>query len=117
MRPENPTVYSTESGRICPDCGRPVAACVCKSKNTVQKGDGVVRVRQESKGRKGKTVTVVMGMGGSLQSLQTLASDLKRLCGAGGAVKEGTIEIQGEHADQIVAELKKRGMNAKRAGG
>ncbi len=117
MRNENPTVYSTESGRLCPKCGRPVAECVCHKKPArPAAGDGIVRVQRESKGRKGKTVTLVTGVPLGEDALKELASDLKRLCGSGGAVKEGVIVIQGDHRDTLVGELKKRGFTVKKVG-
>ena len=80
-------------------------------------GDGVVRVSRETKGRKGKGVTLITGLPLDLKGLQKLAKQLKRRCGAGGTVKEGVIEIQGEHRDLLVAELKKQGFVVKRSGG
>jgi translation initiation factor 1 len=112
----NPTVYSTEKGRICPKCGRPLAECTCKKVSRPQ-GDGIVRVQRESKGRKGKTVTLISGLLLGEDALRDLASDLKRLCGAGGAIKEGIIEIQGDHRDTVFDELKKRSYIVKKAGG
>jgi translation initiation factor 1 len=76
--------------------------------------DGVVRVFREKGGRGGKTVTVVRGLEGNLDAV---AKDLKRQCGAGGAVKAGTIEIQGDHRDKVVAWLRAAGYAAKSAGG
>jgi translation initiation factor 1 len=116
MRSENPTVYSTELGRICPDCGKPVDHCVCK-KARVPAGDGKVRVRCESKGRKGKTVTLVTGIPLTGEPLRSLLGDLKRLCGSGGTLKEGVIEIQGDHRAAIAVALKQRGFPTKFAGG
>jgi translation initiation factor 1 len=118
MRNEDPTVYTTETGRVCPKCGRPVANCICKKAAGTGGliGDGVVRVQRESKGRKGKTVTLIRGVPLSLEALHTLASDLKRLCGAGGAIKDGTIEIQGDHRETLLEELKKRGYKVKKVG-
>ncbi len=116
MRNENPTVYSTETGRLCPKCGRPVAECVCHKKPARPAGDGIVRVRRESKGRKGKTVTLVTGVPLGEEALHELASDLKRLCGSGGAVKDGVIVVQGDHRDTLVAELKRRGFTVKKVG-
>jgi translation initiation factor 1 len=113
-RNENPTVYSTETGRICPTCGRPVSACTCKKKSTLPKGDGIVRVQIESKGRGGKSVSLIAGLALNEEDLKKLASDLKRICGSGGAVKDGVIEIQGDHRDTLVDALKKNGYKAKR---
>ncbi len=116
MRKENPTVYSTETGHVCPKCGRPIADCVCHKKTAPPAGDGIVRVQRESKGRKGKTVTLVSGVRLGEEALRDLASDLKRLCGSGGTVKEGVIEIQGDHRDVLVEMLKKRGFTVKKVG-
>jgi len=76
-----------------------------------------VRVGREVAGRGGKGVTVVSGLTLDAAELEELASRLKRLCGAGGAVKDGRIEIQGEHRDRLVAELCRLGFGARRAGG
>lgn len=111
-------VYSTGIGERCPNCLRPAAQCVCK-KGTPGKttSDGVVRVSRETQGRKGKGVTVISGLGLSPDDLATLATDLKKKCGSGGAVENSRIEIQGDHRDRLVDELTKRGFKAKRAGG
>ncbi len=76
-----------------------------------------MRVRRESKGRGGKTVTVITGVPLDVDGLAKLAGELKRRCGTGGTVKDWTVEIQGDHADLLVAELQKRGYTVKRAGG
>ena len=110
-------VWSSEAGRICPGCGKAAASCSCSKSVTRPAGDGIVRVRRESKGRGGKTVTVVTGATGDDAALKVLAGELKRRCGSGGTVKDGVIEIQGDFCDLIVAELARRGFNAKRAGG
>ena len=110
-------VYSTREGRICPGCGKPVAACACSRRAATPPGDGIVRVRRETKGRGGKTVTVVTGLSLDDGGLAALGTELKRRCGTGGTVKEGDILIQGDHVDLLVAELEKRGYRVKRAGG
>ena len=111
-------VYSTDGGRACPGCGRPVAQCVCRAGSAAPASrDGIVRVGRETKGRAGKGVTVVMGLGLDEAALMQLAKQLKTACGSGGTVKDGTIEVQGDHRDRIVAELEKAGWKAKRAGG
>jgi translation initiation factor 1 len=116
MRDEYPTVYSSESGRICPRCGQPVANCICQ-KPARQVGSGVIRISRESKGRKGKTVTLICGLPLSDDDLRVLLSELKRRCGSGGASKDGVLEIQGDHRDLILVELQKRGYSAKKVGG
>jgi translation initiation factor 1 len=109
-------VYSTDSGRHCPDCTQPIDACTCK-RATVPAGDGIARVRRETKGRGGKTVTSVSGVPLDEDALKELASALKRRCGTGGALKDGVIEIQGDHVDLLLEELAKRGFKAKKSGG
>lgn len=109
-------VYSTDSGRHCPDCSKPVDACICKQ-TIIPEGDGIARVRRESKGRGGKTVTTITGVPLTEAELKELASALKRRCGTGGALKDGVIEIQGEHVQLLMDELIKRGFKAKRSGG
>ena len=110
-------VYSTEHGRLCPGCGQPVARCDCRSGAAAEPGDGVVRLRRESKGRGGKTVTVVEGLPGDAQALKAQAKALKRHCGVGGSVKAGRIEIQGDHRDRILQLLRAEGHTVKLAGG
>lgn len=109
-------VYSTDTGRMCPDCRQPVAHCNCKQQ-AIPKGDGVVRVSRESKGRGGKTVTLVKGALLDVVALAQLGKQLRSACGSGGTVKEGVIEIQGDHCDLVLETLKKLGHSAKRAGG
>lgn len=109
-------VYSTESGRMCPECGQPVSACVCKAA-AVPKGDGVVRVSRLTKGRGGKTVTVVKGLALDAAALALLGKQLRTACGSGGTVKDGVIEIQGDHCDLVMAALGKQGHDPKRTGG
>lgn len=112
-----PVVYSSEFGRMCPGCGKPVKECACRKGGSAPAGDGTVRLRRETKGRGGKTVIVITGLPLDAAALTTLAGELKRRCGCGGTAKDGAIEIQGDHADLLLAELLKRGYKAKRAGG
>ena len=107
-------VYSTEEGLI-----EPVDKKKRKQKKQTPtlKNDGIIRVQREKKGRKGKTVMVIYGLPVSESNLQELASSLKRRIGTGGSVKDGTIEIQGDHVDIIIAELKDRNFEAKISGG
>jgi len=109
-------VYSTEFGRACPGCGQPVDQCSCAEDEAPQ-GDGIVRVSRESKGRGGKVVTLVSGIPLVGAELKTLAKDLKKKCGVGGALKDGVLEIQGEQRDLLVSELSKRGFTVKKVGG
>jgi translation initiation factor 1 len=111
-------------GGICPRCDQPHAQCKCsKEPPTAAKspprpvGDGVVRVGRETKGRRGKGVTLVTGLPLNDEELSSLATRLKNRCGTGGTVKDGRIEIQGDHRDTLVAELEKLGYKVKRAGG
>ncbi len=106
-------VYSTSHGRMCPTCARPIAECVCKKKKAIPEGDGVVRVGRETKGRKGKGVTVITGVPLHETELKELAKQLKARCGAGGTVKDGVIEIQGDHREVLLEELRKRGWKVK----
>lgn len=111
------TVYTTEQGRICPGCGLPALRCECRSVGAVDRGRGMVRVGRETKGRKGKGVTVITGLPLDDEGLRRLARELKQRCGTGGTVKNGVIEIQGDHRDMLVEELAKRGYKPKRSGG
>ena len=109
-------VYSTESGRMCPECRQPVAACACSATPRIV-GDGVVRVSRQSKGRGGKTVTLVKGVALDPVALALLGKQLRTACGSGGTVKDGVIEIQGDHCDLVMDTLTKLGHAPKRAGG
>ena len=116
-RRQSGIVYSTEHGRMCPACGEPVAKCVCRKAGMPPAGDGVVRVGRETKGRKGKCMTVITGFGLDSDGLRELAKQLKQRCGTGGTVKAGAIQIQGDHRDLLIEELKARGYVVKRTGG
>lgn len=111
-------VYSTDSGRMCPACRKPLADCGCKAAAAaVPKGDGVVRVSCETKGRGGKAVTVIRGLDLDAAALAALGKRLRTACGAGGAVKEGGLEVQGDHRSRVVDCLKADGWTVKLAGG
>jgi translation initiation factor 1 len=114
---QNRRVYSTEGGRMCPSCGQPAASCVCGRRPVIPHGDGIVRVRREVKGRRGKTVTTVSGVQLDEAGILELASQLKRRLGTGGAVKDGVMEIQGDHVGVLISELTRLGFTVKRAGG
>ncbi|MEI8155888.1 MAG: translation initiation factor Sui1 [Burkholderiales bacterium] len=109
-------VYSTDSGRMCPTCRNAVAQCVCKLV-AMPTGDGTVRVSRETKGRGGKAVTVVKGVLLDSTALADLGKQLKTACGTGGTVKDGVIEVQGDHCDRVIQTLKMQGYTVKRAGG
>ncbi len=109
-------VYSTDSGTMCPQCRKPIVQCVCKRAAPVA-GDGTVRVSRETAGRGGKAVTVVRGLGLDEAGLAVLAKQLKALCGSGGTVKEGVVEVQGDHCERVIEALRKQGRVVKRAGG
>ena len=116
-------VYSTDSGRMCPTCRRPLASCACKahaaktSQSAATAASRSVTVWRETKGRAGKGVTVVRGLALDDTALTALGKQLKTMCGSGGTVKDGVIEVQGDHAERILAVLVAMGIKAKRAGG
>ena len=110
------SVYSTELGRTCPECGKAKEGCVCKNES-LPEGDGIVRIQRETKGRKGKGVTLILGVLLASDELKKLAKELKQKCGVGGSVKAGVIEIQGDVRDQMFDEMKRRGFTVKKAGG
>lgn len=110
-------VYSTDSGRMCPVCRQPLAACLCKQAPARPVGDGVVRVSRETQGRRGKGVTLVRGLPLDDTALADLGRRLKAACGSGGTVKDGVIEVQGDHRDRVVEFLQQAGWPVKRAGG
>lgn len=109
-------VYSTEVGRTCPGCRRPVAECVCGRAQSASSATGPVRVSRETKGRGGKCVTLVKGLALAPDALTELGKRLKAACGSGGTVKDGVIEVQGDHCDRVVAALIAEGIKAKKAG-
>ena len=101
-------VYSTDGGRVDDHASRNPDAPA---------GDGVVRVSRQTKGRKGKGVTVVTGIPLAGEALKDLARELKQRCGSGGTVRDGIVEIQGDHREALVPWLEARGWRVKRAGG
>jgi translation initiation factor 1 len=111
-------VYSTEGGRMCPDCRQPLAQCACAAlSKATPRGDGTVRVSRETKGRGGKAVTLVRGLALDDAALAALGKRLRGACGAGGTVKDGVLEVQGDHCERALAFLAQEGIAAKRAGG
>lgn len=114
---EGGLVYSTEAGRMCPACRRPQAQCACGKAAPPAAGDGIARVQRESKGRGGKVVTVVRGLPLDGEALAALGKRLRQACGTGGTVKDGTLELQGDHAERALTWLLAEGHRAKRSGG
>lgn len=112
-------VYSSEHGRVCPACNQPERKCRCPRRTTreVPRPHRGVRVGRSSKGRKGKPVTTISGLLLGEAALRDLSRELKQLCGSGGTLREGVIEIQGEHRDTLVEALRERGIEAKKSGG
>ncbi|MCK5680525.1 translation initiation factor Sui1 [bacterium] len=111
-------VYSDEMGSTCPKCGQPLRKCQCNNKSSNSaKGDGIVRIQRESKGRKGKGVTLITGTPLAGEELKALAKTLKQKCGTGGTIKNGVIEIQGDHRDLLLGLLQAKGWKVKKAGG
>ncbi len=117
-------VYSTETGRICGQCGQSTSQCRCKKQPSLKPSnqsipfptDGTVRIRRETAGRGGKIVTVVYGLPVSAD-LNHIARLLKQRCGSGGSVKDATIIIQGDHREAVQTEVIKIGFKVKLAGG
>jgi translation initiation factor 1 len=110
-------VYSTDGGRMCPGCRRPTASCACRAAAQPAAGDGIVRVGRETKGRGGKSVTLVRGLPLAGDELAALGKQLRSACGSGGTLKDGVIEVQGDHVERVLALLQQQGFKVKRAGG
>ena len=110
-------VYSTDSGRMCPACRQPSAQCICRAASARPVTDGVVRVSRQTKGRAGKGVTLVNGVALDDAALTLLGKQLKTSCGSGGTVKDGVIEVQGDHVERVMGLLQAQSYKVKRAGG
>jgi translation initiation factor 1 len=110
-------VYSTGIGALCPNCRRAARDCVCPKGVPGAAKAGAVRVGRETKGRAGKGVTTITGLALSASDIDALAAQLKKRCGSGGTVRDGVIEIQGDHRDTVVALLATLGWPAKKSGG
>ena len=109
-------VYRTDGGRLCPKCQHPIGACICGQDEPKSIGDGFARIRKESKGRGGKIVTVIDGLSEEQKKMKELCKQLKRKCGAGGAVKGYVIEIQGDKRNICKSLLEDLGYCAKLSG-
>ena len=110
-------VYSTDVGRTCPDCRQSVLSCRCKQARLPQNCDGLVRVALSTKGRGGKSVTVIKGVPLGDKELALLGKQLRSACGSGGTTKDGIIEIQGDHCVSVILTLEKLQFSVKRVGG
>ena len=123
MSRDGATVYSSQYGRMCPHCGLSEKRCVCRANprgaaaTTAETGDGVVRLRREKKGRGGKVVTTATGIPLPAAELRDLAKQLRRRCGSGGTVKQGVVEIQGDHLETLLTLLEEHGYRVAIAGG
>ena len=102
-------VYSTKSSGKCPECGKSLKKCKCGQKPASPAADGIIRIQRETKGRKGKGVTLITGVPLEDDRLKQLAKRLKAKCGSGGTVKNGVIEIQGDRRDMVKEELEAEG--------
>ena len=109
-------VYSTDLGEICSNCVNPIKECRCSASGMVIL-DGIVRVGRQTKGRKGKGVTVITGIDLGLKDLRNLAKELKQKSVSGGTIKGGVIEIQGDHRTTLIKVLKDKGYTVKSSGG
>jgi translation initiation factor 1 len=111
-------VYSDSIGPTCPKCGQRLQKCRCHSPGEKQTPkDSIVRIQRETKGRKGKGVTLITGIPLAGDELKVLAKTLKQKCGTGGTIKNGVIEIQGDHRELLLELLKEKGWQVKKAGG
>ena len=109
-------VYSTDQGRLCPDCGH--SQCQCTHDSAAAMGDGNVRIRLETKGRKGKGVTTITGIPLAEAELKKLLKELKQKTSSGGSIKGNVLELQGDHRDALIVLLSKYGWSSvKKAGG
>lgn len=119
MKKRTGVVYSTDQGRVCPDCGEPKSACRCQHEQNkaAPEGDGIVRLSRQSKGRAGKPVVIVTGLPCTGDELKSLAKKLKQKCGVGGTIEAGNIVMQGDKRETLKAELERQGYTVKLAGG
>ena len=115
-RKKSGLVYSTDGGTMCPVCRRPISQCRC-GKKVVSTFDCVAKVTRETRGRNGKAVTVVKGLALDAVALELVGKKLKIGCGSGGTVKDGVIEVQGDHRERVVEILRDQGLKVKLAGG
>ncbi len=117
MNDETVLVYSSEHGSMCHKCKQPKTQCICKKQKIAPIFDGVVRVSYETKGRKGKGVTIIKGIPLGADELKCFAKQLKISCGSGGTLKDGIVEIQGDQRVSLIPILQQQGWMVKRSGG
>lgn len=109
-------VYSTDQGKHCPECSKPLERCSCDEQG-VAPGDGIVRLERQVKGRNGKPVTIIMGLPLTGADLKKLAKQLKNKCGVGGSIDAQNIIIQGDKREFLQVELERQGYTVKLSGG
>jgi translation initiation factor 1 len=109
-RDENRTVYSTDPNfsKRCPRCGS--YPCRCPKPKSLPPEQQTAAIQREVKGRGGKTVTVIRNLQLTSQDLAALAKLLKQACGSGGTIKDGNIEIQGDHRESDRLQLERAGL-------
>ena len=117
MNKASKLVYSTIGPNSCSDCGKALAKCKCDDSKPTTVGDGTIRISRETKGRKGKGVSLIKGLDLPSDDLKKLGSELKKKCGCGGAVKDGVIEVQTDDREKLRALLTDKGYKVKLAGG
>ena len=110
-------VYSTSSSNSCPRCGKPLRKCRCTPLQEAKPATGAIRIRRQTRGKGGKTVTVISGLTLGQDSAKALMKEMKKLCGSGGTINNGEIEIQGDHRETILELLQSRFNDVKLAGG
>jgi translation initiation factor 1 len=108
-------VYSSDAGRVCPRCGWPIRECRCSRRSADESVPArvVAKLRIEKAGRGGKTVSVVYGLPQNAAFLREICLDLKRTCGTGGAVVDGTVQLQGDLRERIRSVLLEKGIAVK----
>ncbi len=113
--PSDRTVYSTGVGRVCPQCGHPMRDCTCRNKDADETVPVrvVAKLRIETAGRGGKTVTVLYDLPRNTAFLKELGQELKRACGVGGTIGDDRIELQGDQRDRVRELLLKKGFGVK----
>jgi translation initiation factor 1 len=117
MTKQKRLVYSTDTGRLCPECGHAKAQCICSNQSFPGPTDGIVRLQRQVKGRAGKPVVIVTGLGLEMKALKLLAKSLKAKCGVGGSIEGNDILIQGDKRELIKTTLEAQGHKVKISGG